>query len=892
VRHKDNTGRWSRWSDYLQFVPSPPETVVELRGNLVFSEIMFNPPDFNGTDGDEFEFLELQNIGTNTLNLSGIFFSAGINFTFTNGTTLTPGARFLLGRNVGALQSKYPGLNVNGVYTGRLDNGGEDLTLRHPLGFDVLSVTYVDNDPAGLAADGLGFSLVLSDPAEGTYRAGTAAGGSPGALNPAPNTPAVVINEALTSSPPPTLDEIEIHNATGAPVDIGGWYLTDDRSYPWKYRFPNGTIVAANGYVRVDENEFNFPPGVGASFGLSSLGDQVYLFAGNASAEITGYSHGFQFGGARSDVSFGRYVNSAGVEQFPAQISNTLGGVNSGPRVGPVVINEIQYNPLPGGDEFIELLNVSGSPVPLYDPLAITNTWILNGFGLTFPQGVSIAPGQLILLVAGDSAVFRTRYGIPGGVPIFGLVTGGLQDSGERLELLAPDSPTTNGTPFYAVDVVRYNDRLPWLPAADGAGASLQRLLASAYGDEPTNWTAAIPTPGALLPVGTKPTITTPPTNTVAVAGQVAVLSVSAVGPGPLSYQWRFNNNRLASGTNSTLLLPDVATTQAGNYSVDVFNRFGAVSSGKVSLTILTPAYITQQPQPLIVRPGTNVTFTVAATSRTPFTYQWRFNGVPIPGETAETLEVNNVQLEQDGLYDAVITDGVGPAVSDPARLTVLVNPVIVQPPLSQTVVAGGDVTVSVGITGNPGPFGYQWRRTSLVFPLIVQDEKTCFFTFTDVQPSQGGPGVTYRIVVTNAASTGIAVNTSFFLTVLPDTDGDGLPDEWELANQLLTNAPDAMLDFDMDGVSNGAEYIAGTSPTNALSYLKVEQITANGPASIQFYAVSNRTYTVQYKSVLSDPDWKKLAGIVAQGIDRTETVVDPAPDPKRFYRLVTPGVP
>jgi hypothetical protein len=95
-----------------------------------------------------------------------------------------------------------------------------------------------------------------------------------------------------------------------------------------------------------------------------------------------------------------------------------------------------------------------------------------------------------------------------------------------------------------------------------------------------------------------------------------------------------------------------------------------------------------------------------------------------------------------------------------------------------------------------------------------------------------------------------------------------------------------------MDGVSNGAEYIAGTSPTNALSYLKVEQITANGPASIQFYAVSNRTYTVQYKSVLSDPDWKKLAGIVAQGIDRTETVVDPAPDPKRFYRLVTPGVP
>ena len=67
-------------------------------------------------------------------------------------------------------------------------------------------------------------------------------------------------------------------------------------------------------------------------------------------------------------MSFGRYVNSTGEAQYPAQIANSLGATNAGPRVGPVVINEINYHPAPGGDEFIELLNISNAPVPLYDP--------------------------------------------------------------------------------------------------------------------------------------------------------------------------------------------------------------------------------------------------------------------------------------------------------------------------------------------------------------------------------------------------------------------------------------------------------------------------------------------------------------------------------------------
>ena len=71
-------------------------------------------------------------------------------------------------------------------------------------------------------------------------------------------------------------------------------------------------------------------------------------------------------------VSLGRYVNSVGEEFWPLEISGTLGLPNSGPRVGPIVINEIHYHPLTNEDEFIELLNNSAGPMPLFDPVEMS----------------------------------------------------------------------------------------------------------------------------------------------------------------------------------------------------------------------------------------------------------------------------------------------------------------------------------------------------------------------------------------------------------------------------------------------------------------------------------------------------------------------------------------
>jgi hypothetical protein len=251
--------------------------------------------------------------------------------------------------------------------------------------------------------------------------------------------------------------------------------------------------------VVFDEVKFNPTPGTNNSFSLSSHGEQVYLFSGDSNTNLTGYSHGVSFGAAENGVSFGRYLNSVGEEQFPAQRANTFGGVNAGPRIGPVVINEIHYHPLPNDDTFIELLNITNVPVTLFDPLHATNTWKVDGLGYLFPTNVTLNAGELLLLVSTDPASFRARHNTPTNVAVLGPFAGALQNSGERLQLQRPDAPDTNLVPYITIDAVRYNDRAPWPPAADGSGASLQRTNGSLYGNDPASWFAAIPSPGRMV---------------------------------------------------------------------------------------------------------------------------------------------------------------------------------------------------------------------------------------------------------------------------------------------------------------------------------------------------------------------------------------------------------
>lgn len=501
VRYKDATGRWSNWSAAIEFTPTRVDIVSDLQQHLVISEIMYNPPSLGATDGSDLEFLELKNSGTNTLDLSGLTFTAGINFTFTNGTTLKPGQFFVLGRNIGALQAKYSGLVVQGVYTGKLDNAGETITLSHPYGDVIFSVTYGTRAPWPVAADGYGYSLVLDEANPGHYAASANPGGSPGAVNSTTTIPKVVLNEILSNPIAPALQVIELWNPTSMSADLSGWFITDDASQPWKYRIPDGTTLDAGAFLTIDETQFNTAPNLATRFRLNPVGGEIYLFSGNAAQELTGYSHGFSFPGSARGESFGRYIDSVGLEQFPPQVMPTLsngGSANSGPRVGPIVIGEISYAPAAGESAFVELLNISHKTVALYDPAMPTNTWRLNGLSFDFPQDVSIPAGGMVLLTANDPDTFRARWNIPSAIRIF-QYAGQLQTNGESLELRGPATPETNGIPWVSEDLVRYETAMPW-PVV-GSGSSLQRIHPETYGNDPANWQSGDPNPGVATSV-------------------------------------------------------------------------------------------------------------------------------------------------------------------------------------------------------------------------------------------------------------------------------------------------------------------------------------------------------------------------------------------------------
>lgn len=126
-----------------------------------------------------------------------------------------------------------------------------------------------------------------------------------------------------------------------------------------------------------------------------------------------------------------------------------------------------------------------------------------------------------------------------------------------------------------------------------------------------------------------------------------------------------------------------------------------------------------------------------------------------------------------------------------------------------------------------------------------------------------------------------------------PDTDGDGMPDAWETANGFAPNSSaDANLDADHDGMSNLAEYQAGTDPRNPASRFTSSLTYEGDVPTVRFDAKAGRSYTVQYSDSLGT--WNKLADIAPQAFNGEVAIADPASagQPKRFYRILTPAQP
>jgi len=282
--------------------------------------------------------------------------------------------------------------------------------------------------------------------------------------------------------------------------------------------------------------------------------------------------------------------------------------------------------------------------------------------------------------------------------------------------------------------------------------ASYQVVVTNNYGSV----TSTVATLTVLVPAF----ITSQPTNLSAVLNSNVSFTVTVGGTVPLAYQWIHTGTNLADGgrfsgaNTATLNIANAQTNDAGSYQVLVSNTYGSVTSSIALLTILLPPIITSQPTNQNVLVSSNASFTASVIGDLPLGFQWYFQGAPLTdnghvnGSTTTNLVIANLQTNDAGLYQLVVTNNYGTASSVSASLTVLVFAYISSQPTNRTVLTGSNVNFTV-TAGGTAPFGYHWYSNGV--PLANAGRFSGVTTSNLlVAGALTNDSAAYRVVVTN----------------------------------------------------------------------------------------------------------------------------------------------
>ena len=394
----------------------------------------------------------------------------------------------------------------------------------------------------------------------------------------------------------------------------------------------------------------------------------------------------------------------------------------------------------------------------------------------------------------------------------------------------------------------------------------------------------------------TEPRASISPSSQTVSPGSMVSLAFLTTLPPPLRFEWRRNGIVLPDETNSVLTISNMQSVHAGQYSVTATQPDLRVAVTPPPATISGPVVIAGQPQPRAIARGSSATFQVTAGGFPPLAYQWLFNGVSIADATNASLLITNAQVAHEGTYSVLVSNSYGSVLSSDTQLAILVRPVVTLHPVSQSIVAGGSVTLSASAEGHPLPLTFRWRKDSSYISNLVVNGTDSFLTLTNLQATAVTNQFYFNVVVTNRGGIS-SLSSNAVITVLADTDGDGMPDEWELTHNFDPADPaDAAQDRDHDGVSNEEEYRAGTDPLDMETILDIAFVTVEGSprtASITFVAQAAKTYTVLRRNSVDHGAWISVADVSATAQRRLVTVRDPTPlapgQTQGFYRLVTP---
>jgi YD repeat-containing protein len=241
------------------------------------------------------------------------------------------------------------------------------------------------------------------------------------------------------------------------------------------------------------------------------------------------------------------------------------------------------------------------------------------------------------------------------------------------------------------------------------------------------------------------PIITSDPISAIKCPGESVTFNVVSNEELPTTYQWYKNGSLIDGATSTSLTINPIDSGDAGNYYSAVTNQCDVVNSATATLTVLTPIAISSHPQSQSPCIGDSIQLQVVASGSNQ-TYQWSKDSQIIQGATSNTLSLNTLDQDDEGLYTCEVSNDCGTQTSSAATVIVLEPLAITQQPVGESICVGSEVTLVVSATGPP-PITYQWYKDVS----LLTGETGASLTILDAQETDEG---IYECQVTNACGT------------------------------------------------------------------------------------------------------------------------------------------
>ncbi len=914
------------WTVNTAYVPPAAAPIVRI------NEVLASNTETFTTGGVFPDIIELTNVGNATADLTGWGLTddaaAPYKFTFANGTTLAPGAFLTIYASTVVAVTPKTGFAIK--------QSGDDLTLTKSAtqgGTIADSVTWgqqLNDYSIGRALDG---SWQLCKPSFGAANILVNKGDVTG----------VRINEWLASAA--TLfanDFIELYNPSTQPVDIGGCHLTDNPSeFANKHLIQPLTFIGNPGYIsfKADGDTTQGPDHV--NFKLSPLQGEIgFMNTTQDAIDVVVY------GPQTTDISQGRSPNGALTTAFFTQPTPAAPnpGVVSGGGGGTQT------------DTLVTAAQVWKYVASATDPFSGATTWKDAGFvdtawssgggvlyieNSTFPTNTDgfakttlLAPATVGSpnLTPYQTYYFRTHFTYNGPLTGVTLNASMMCDDGAVFYLNGQEITQTNGSRIRA----NAGPDTYALQAAGGTDNSIETAILNTNGlvvgdnviavSVHQNATQSGASPSSDITWGLKLTATystAAPSSTV-VINEVLPINLTYPNPDSSLAGWV----ELYNPTSAAINLQDYSlSNEVGNPRKFVFP----------SATIPANGYLAIACNALAAASATNTGFALSATGDQIYLFNKLSNGGSlldsvVYGQQLPDRSVARIPNASGAFALAVPTrTAINTAAATTAVTNVKLNEWLTSSSptwlelyntaATPVLLSGNYLTDSFGnktkhlippLTFLGGSGASRWLQLiadndsgatpNHVNFTIENGEGLWLFTSTGTQLD----GVAVTVQSGGASQGRLADGSATIVALLPtpgaanqsantDTDGDGIPDLWELANGLNpSSAADAALDSDGDGQSNKSEYLAGTNPQLPGSKLaaSVAKTVTPGQYAITFIAVAGKTYTVRYKDDLLAATWTTLQQVSAPASDTVTTINDTPGVPKRFYQVVTPQQP